>query len=450
MFIANLFFCILVDAAALEDVSNYTFAVYKKEFGREYREGDGEHELRRGIFEQRIAEIQAHNALELSWKLGINDLTDRTGDELKQLNGHRPWMRAATSKTSQSSSMLETVGDVNGTACMAHEMQCTGGATPCCDGLVCGPGGLCEKVPQAPVSWDWSKVLPTADQVLNQGPCGSCWAVAAAAAVQLQAVINTKGRFQQQISPQNFLSCTPNEYECGGQGGCEGATAELAFQWLQDAATSGGVHTIGQQRYTAHVTKHTCPVGDFKSYSFLQKREMPSSDSVGPAIKITGWKKLEVNSAEDMVKHLVTVGPLVGSVVGSGLFQYSSGVIPGCTSTVMDHAILLMGYGEDESAKMKYWKVRNSWGPVWGEDGYFRLQKFYPDTVEPCATDYEPDKGVACKDKPGPEGKYPESQEVCGSCAILGDTVYPIGTSVPEELWDHRDEPQLIRRHEFA
>ena len=33
-----------------------------------------------------------------------------------------------------------------------------------------------------------------------------------------------------------MIRCTPNKRHCGGQGGCSGATAELAFQFVKDAA----------------------------------------------------------------------------------------------------------------------------------------------------------------------------------------------------------------------
>ena len=35
------------------------------------------------------------------------------------------------------------------------------------------------------------------------------------------------------------------------------------------------------------------------------------------------------------------------------------------------HAVLIVGYGvEDE---IPYWTVQNSWGPDFGESGYFRI-----------------------------------------------------------------------------
>jgi cathepsin C len=39
----------------------------------------------------------------------------------------------------------------------------------------------------------------------------------------------------------------------------------------------------------------------------------------------------------------------------------------------VDHSVLLVGWGEDEIGK--YWIIQNTWGPHWGEDGFFRMKR---------------------------------------------------------------------------
>lgn len=41
----------------------------------------------------------------------------------------------------------------------------------------------------------------------------------------------------------------------------------------------------------------------------------------------------------------------------------------------LTHSTLLIGYGVDEPTGMKYWLIRNSYGPNWGEGGNLRLRR---------------------------------------------------------------------------
>jgi len=394
-----------------------SFAQFKDFYGRVYAADSAEHRRREEIFHQRLAEIEAHNARGRSWKMGVNHLTDWTHEELQVLNGHKPSLRA---RPVESDSLLELgreeEEEEDEKSCASNQLSCA--ESPCCSGLTCGTEGVCVSTKTAE-SFDWGDELSTAQHVLDQGSCGSCWAVAAAGALNMHAEIVSGGRFTDVLSPQSLLSCSPNELECGGQGGCKGATAEVAYDWLKSMGTSGGVRTIGQQPYTATDQKCSSP-----------GQSLRGADPA--AVSITGWKKIKDNDAEALMNTLVTVGPLATSIAASGLHGYSSGVVDGCQDNIINHAVVLTGYGSDPEYDMNYWKVRNSWGKNWGEDGFFKLKRAAAGQEEPCGWDNKPEEGVVCKDKV--HGKYPKRQWVCGECGFLVDSAYPVGTHVPPAL----------------
>ncbi|CAF1097426.1 unnamed protein product [Didymodactylos carnosus] len=41
----------------------------------------------------------------------------------------------------------------------------------------------------------------------------------------------------------------------------------------------------------------------------------------------------------------------------------------------LDHAVTLVGYGFGDLLQLNYWRVINSWGTTWGEDGYVRIER---------------------------------------------------------------------------
>ena len=57
---------------------------------------------------------------------------------------------------------------------------------------------------------------------------------------------------------------------------------------------------------------------------------------------------------------------------GSDWQFYSGGVLTDACGVNLDHGVLVVGYGTDVT-QGDYWKVKNSWGPSWGETGYLRI-----------------------------------------------------------------------------
>jgi cathepsin B len=51
----------------------------------------------------------------------------------------------------------------------------------------------------------------------------------------------------------------------------------------------------------------------------------------------------------------------------TGIYQYVSGSFLG------GHAVRVIGYGVLNG--VNYWIAANTWGPYWGESGYFRIRE---------------------------------------------------------------------------
>jgi C1A family cysteine protease len=74
------------------------------------------------------------------------------------------------------------------------------------------------------------------------------------------------------------------------------------------------------------------------------------------------------------LKSAVTLGPVsIAIEADTAVFQsYSSGVITSAKcGTTLDHGVLITGYGVENN--VKYWLVKNSWGPSWGLNGYVKI-----------------------------------------------------------------------------
>lgn len=98
-----------------------------------------------------------------------------------------------------------------------------------------------------------------------------------------------------------------------------------------------------------------------------------------------GYQEYYALSNEKM-KELVNEQPIVAGIYFNvKMAMYSGGVMTDdymkCSddSQEINHSVLIVGYGKNSYGDQvrawceDYWLVKNSWGPNWGEKGYFRI-----------------------------------------------------------------------------
>jgi cathepsin L len=352
-----------------------TFESFVELHARTYQQGSAEFEQRKSLYQQRLEDSKAQNSSpEKTWTAGVNKLWDWTDAELQTLRG---W---------DGSMMPEGSG---------HSIK--------------KHSTFLQQSDDLPKEKMWN-TLDTFAYVKNQGDCGSCWAIASATVLEAHHEIYTGNH--RIFSTQQIVECTPNPRHCGGDGGCKGATAELAMDWV----LKNGIADASQIPYKAR--DGTCTMGSATATmkAALLDISAPVVGGGGAAIGMTGWTTLPKNEYEPLLRALAENGPAAVSVAADTWFNYESGIFNGCSKdAIIDHAVTAIGYGEENGKK--YWAIQNSWGADWGEEGIIRLER-HDESAGFCGMNNDPQKGVACQGETAPV-------PVCGMCGVLFDSVVP-------------------------
>ena len=205
-----------------------------------------------------------------------------------------------------------------------------------------------------PTSVDWvSGGAVTA--VKDQGQCGSCWSFSTTGA--LEGAYEIKYGDLLSFSEQNFVDCD-NRKNGGKDHGCNGGLMDNAFDW---AHKNGGVCTEADYPYTSGTTKTagTCVQDTCTKVS-----------KVAPA----SHTDVQKNSDSAMMSALAQQPVSIAIEADQKDFQlYQSGVFTAACGTQLDHGVLAVGYGSLDGTD--YYKVKNSWGPSWGDEGYILLAR---------------------------------------------------------------------------
>uniref|UniRef100_A0A3B3TX25 Cathepsin F n=1 Tax=Poecilia latipinna TaxID=48699 RepID=A0A3B3TX25_9TELE len=190
----------------------------------------------------------------------------------------------------------------------------------------------------APGSWDW-RDHGAVSPVKNQGMCGSCWAFSVTGNIEGQWFL--KNGTLLSLSEQELVDCD------GVDQACRGGLPSNAYEAIEKL---GGLETETDYSYKGH--KQTCDFTDRKVAAYINSSLEISKDEKGKQ-----W-------GGHLSYHLSFIFYRKGVSHPMKIF---------CNPWMIDHAVLLVGYGERNG--IPFWAIKNSWGEDYGEEGYYYLYR---------------------------------------------------------------------------
>eukprot|EP00828_Plagiopyla_frontata_P014121 TRINITY_DN1861_c0_g1_i4.p1 TRINITY_DN1861_c0_g1~~TRINITY_DN1861_c0_g1_i4.p1 ORF type:complete len:405 (+),score=48.83 TRINITY_DN1861_c0_g1_i4:51-1265(+) len=212
-------------------------------------------------------------------------------------------------------------------------------------------------ISQMPLNYDWSNVNGTNYLTVTKNQhipqyCGSCWAQSATSAMSDRIKIRRKAAWPDfNLAPQVLISCFDI---CQG---CHGGLPVLVYEYL----TANYITDETCSPYQAWGHDDGLPCSD----------EMICQNDEFYYYQVSEYGYIQGEQA--MMSEIYQRGPITcGVSVPESLENYTGGILYDHTNnTDISHDISVVGWGEENGTK--YWRVRNSWGTPWGEQGYFRI-----------------------------------------------------------------------------
>lgn len=204
---------------------------------------------------------------------------------------------------------------------------------------------------QIPKSIDLTKYFPP---IGDQGQYGTCvaWAVGYNHKSFLEAKVNGRTNYtatNQIFSPKDLFWAIDNSKKGDG---CGGTNFEVAYDIIQNRGIA---------------TMNTVPYEDLGDCSENPKNTWTSEAGKH---KIQNYREISIKDPETIKKYLAEERAVAfGAKLGDEFMNYTSGVLNyqsyGYTGQHAYHAMILGGYDDNKNA----FKVVNSWGKNWGDNG---------------------------------------------------------------------------------
>ncbi|XP_060735500.1 digestive cysteine proteinase 2-like [Tachysurus vachellii] len=142
------------------------------------------------------------------------------------------------------------------------------------------------------------------------------------------------------LSKQQLLDCSTENR------GCLGGLMNLAFDYVKE----NGIST--EESYPYEAKKGSCRYNPY-------------------TVEATCDGYININSGDEyaLKEAVATIGPISVAIDArhTSFNNYKSGIYiePNCSSTTLNHAVLVVGYGTENGKD--YWLVKNSWGLNFGD-----------------------------------------------------------------------------------
>ncbi|KAG5188198.1 hypothetical protein JKP88DRAFT_178138, partial [Tribonema minus] len=218
-----------------------------------------------------------------------------------------------------------------------------------------------------PTEFDWRAKYET--PVSSQGYCGSCWSFSTAGDIEGKWFLAT-GQVVE-LSKQQLVACDQK------RNAAEGCNGGLPYAAMQYVASTGGLVYEEDYPYKNVCAWGTCGSAP-KGTPTCDTDQVRGSLKDSAVAHIGGWQMVALGAQyEDLLATaMVKNGPISIVLNAVGMEYYKAGAIDTtlpCEPTTLDHAVLVVGFGEQDG--VEYWVVKNSWGSWWGEGGYYRVVK---------------------------------------------------------------------------
>ncbi|GMH88198.1 hypothetical protein TrVE_jg13268 [Triparma verrucosa] len=222
-----------------------------------------------------------------------------------------------------------------------------------------------DDIKNAPSSIDWSAGGNLAiTDVKDQGNCGSCWAFSTIETVE--SALYLAGTFDSPtaLSTEELVDCVRGS-------GCRGGDITTGVDYLVKKGVVLAESYPDTSSNSRPAKKSSCQVKDKEIAAKISGRKFAV-----PECRAGDCSKQD---EEALAAALAKYGPIAicinsGYDQGGDWDEYVGGVLKGtCRAKAddVDHCVQLVGY--DKNAATPYWKIRNSWGKDWGEDGFIRI-----------------------------------------------------------------------------